>query len=97
MAFFHYRILLFLISTSILKQTLGVIGAANVDWLAQAECHSTGVPETCMQCLNSDHRTANVENPAGIATIVVGCVNSHTDNLVQQMSQLAASNQDKVL
>ncbi|KAG5546863.1 hypothetical protein RHGRI_018885 [Rhododendron griersonianum] len=69
MAFFHYYcILLFVISTLILKQTLGVnIGAANDhDWLAQAECHSTGVPETtCMQCLNSDHRTANVENISG--------------------------------
>ncbi|KAH7860499.1 hypothetical protein Vadar_014103 [Vaccinium darrowii] len=95
MAFIHNFIILYVISTLILKQTHLVVGAAN-DWLAQAECSSAWVPETCMQCLNSDSHTANVENGAGIATIVIDCVKSHSDNLVQEMTQLAASNHGQV-
>ncbi|KAH7848097.1 hypothetical protein Vadar_033757 [Vaccinium darrowii] len=95
MALSHNCILLFVICTLISKQTHFVVGAAN-DWLAQAECSSAQVPETCMQCLNSDSLTANVENRAGIAAIVVGCVKSHSDNLVQEMTQLVASNHGQV-
>ncbi|XP_057485188.1 uncharacterized protein LOC130771572 [Actinidia eriantha] len=70
---------------------------ANESWLVKAECHNAMVPVTCMKCLDADNRTAGAANAAGIATIVADCANKHADNLVGEMSQLAAANHDKVL
>ncbi|KAL6998944.1 hypothetical protein U1Q18_000111 [Sarracenia purpurea var. burkii] len=92
MAFVHC-IILFALSPLIFRQPhLAVV--AN-DWLPQLECHNARVPETCIQCLNSDPSTGNA-NATGIATIVVGCVSTHADTLSEDMSQLADSKHDKV-
>ncbi|XVF79508.1 hypothetical protein PTKIN_Ptkin14bG0228600 [Pterospermum kingtungense] len=64
--------------------------------LIEQQCHNAEVPETCIQCLNSDPKGQEADK-VRIAAIVITCLSNGSHVLAKNMSSLASSAQDKNL